>query len=465
MVMATQLHSQFPHTITTTTTTYYDSSHKRVKEWMEHGSFFRQQCNGHHSNIITCLKNGAILPTMVTRRGQVYRQNLNFSNSHQMQPSSRLFFEKQRRLKAIPVRALNQDSTGITPEAPQGNATLSSQSAPKVLQRVSVEKPINASYQHWNFLTEQLAASATFAFLLLQLPQIILNTKNLLAGNNAALFAVPWMGLLTGLLGNLSLLSYFAGKKEKGAMIVQAVGVLSTFLVQVQLAIGGAMPVPVFIATAIAVAFGYILNFLNYNNLLSIGLWRLWQDAITIGGVSVLPQVMWSTFDPYLPPSLLPGMIALVTASVLVLLDRMKRLPKQMESFMGGLAAWSATLLFMWGPVAQMWTNIVKPSNIQGLSVFTILLAMIGNSLLLPRALFTRDVMWFTGSSWGALLQGWGILLTMYIYNCISSSIFLGVSFALALWLGGMLVMDSKAYSLPSPANPLVDLFFGSRRT
>lgn len=47
-----------------------------------------------------------------------------------------------------------------------------------------------------------------------------------------------------------------------------------------------------------------------------------------------------------------------------------------------------------WRNVFQ-WTNYLNPSNIKGLSVYTILLAMIGNGLLLPRALFTRDLMWY----------------------------------------------------------------------
>lgn len=46
------------------------------------------------------------------------------------------------------------------------------------------------------------------------------------------------------------------------------------------------------------------------------------------------------------------------------------------------------------GCLGMQWTNYLNPANIKGLSVFTVLLAMIGNSLLLPRALFTRDLMW-----------------------------------------------------------------------
>lgn len=50
----------------------------------------------------------------------------------------------------------------------------------------------SSTYEFWDGLTEQLSGSATFAFLPLQLPQIILNYKNLSAGNAAALAAVPW---------------------------------------------------------------------------------------------------------------------------------------------------------------------------------------------------------------------------------------------------------------------------------
>ena len=70
----------------------------------------------------------------------------------------------------------------------------------------------------------------------------------------------------------------------------------------------------------------------------------------------------------------------------------------------------------MWMPIAQMvldfseiinlddscdfighsfqWTNYLSPENIRGLSPTTMLLAMIGNGLMIPRALFIRDLMW-----------------------------------------------------------------------
>lgn len=105
-------------------------------------------------------------------------------------------------------------------------------------------------------------------------------------------------GMLTSLLGNLSLLSYFAKKREKGAMVVQTLGVVSTFVVLVQLALAEAMPLPHFLATSVVVASGLLLNFTNYFGLLNAGIWRFWEDFITIGGLSVLPQVIPHSFPP-----------------------------------------------------------------------------------------------------------------------------------------------------------------------
>ncbi|KAG6544104.1 hypothetical protein Mapa_014521 [Marchantia paleacea] len=322
----------------------------------------------------------------------------------------------------------------------------------------------SSAFVKWDSTTARLADSATAAFLLLQLPQILLNTQNLVAGNYAALFAVPWMGQLTGLLGNLSLLSYFASKRERGAMVVQAVGVVSTLIVLLQLAIAGAMPPVAFAVTGTAVVVGLVLNFLNYVNKLSPSVWRLWGEVVSIGGVTVLPQVMWSTFEPYIPHSVLPGTMFGILAVTMIALDRLEKLPPKIRNVLGAVSAWTATLLFMWAPVAQWWTNYINPANIRGLSVFTVLLAMLGNSLLLPRALFTRDLMWFTGSSWGTMLQGWGILLSMYMCQVINDVTFWGVSAILALWLSSMLWNDSRAYHLGSPFKPLVELISGSRR-
>lgn len=102
-----------------------------------------------------------------------------------------------------------------------------------------------------------------------------------------------WQGMLTGLLGNLTLLSYFVKKKEKEAILVQTLGVVSIYVVISQLAIAGAMPLLQYIATSVVVALGLALNFLNYFQWLQDGIWQLWEDFITVGGLAVLPQVVY----------------------------------------------------------------------------------------------------------------------------------------------------------------------------
>lgn len=104
--------------------------------------------------------------------------------------------------------------------------------------------------------------------------------------------------MLTGLLGNLSLLSYFAKKREKEAAVVQTLGVISTYIVLAQLTMAEAMPMQYFVATSVIVTIGLILNCLYYFGKLSTTVWRLWEDFITIGGLSVLPQVISLLFFP-----------------------------------------------------------------------------------------------------------------------------------------------------------------------
>ncbi|KAG6518685.1 maltose excess protein 1-like, chloroplastic [Zingiber officinale] len=319
-----------------------------------------------------------------------------------------------------------------------------------------------SNYQEWESLTSRFAGAANIPFLLLQLPQIILNARNLLSGNNAALFAVPWLGMLTGLLGNLSLVSYFVEKKETEAVIVQSLGVVSTYVVIAQLTMAQAMPLPQFAATTVVVALGLVVNFLNYFGWVDGAIWNLWEDFITIGGLAVLPQVMWSTFVPFVPSSILPGVISFTLAAATVILARTGKLSEKATKLVGSLSGWTATLLFMWMPVAQMWTNYLNPDNIRGLSSFTMLLSMMGNGLMIPRALFIRDLMWFTGSTWASFLQGWGNLFCMYSLNTISREFFFGTTIGLLLWTGMALWRDSVAYGYNNPLRSIKELAFGS---
>ncbi|CAM8976551.1 unnamed protein product [Rhodiola kirilowii] len=348
------------------------------------------------------------------------------------------------RYRLSPVRAAESDSA-----YPIGDQE------PVKLKRDSLEQ--------WDSLTAKFSGAANLPFLLLQLPQIILNARNLMAGNKAALLAVPWLGMLTGLLGNLSLLSYFAKKKEAEAVVVQTLGVISTYIVLSQLAMAEAMPLSYFVVISAVIGSGLVLNFMNYFGFLNASIWGFWEDFITIGGLSVLPQVMWSTFVPYVPNSILPGTICLLAAVGTVVMARLGKLSEAGMKFYGGISGWTATLLFMWMPVSQMWTNFLNPSNIKGLSALSMLLAMTGNGLMLPRALFIRDLMWFTGSVWATVFYGWGNLLCMYICNTISREFFLAATTGLVAWIGLALWRDTAANGYNSPFRPLKELVSGPR--
>ncbi|KAG6714499.1 hypothetical protein I3842_05G205300 [Carya illinoinensis] len=333
---------------------------------------------------------------------------------------------------------------------------------PHPLHEGSVKYGGSKSFEQWDSLTAKFSGASNIPFLLLQMPQIILNARNLLAGNKTALLAVPWLGMFTGLLGNLSLLSYFTKKKENEVIVVQTLGVLSQYVVFAQLALAEAMPLPYFVVTSVVVAAGLVLNFMNYFEWLNPGLWRLWEDFITIGGLSALPQIMWSTFVPYIPNSILPGAIAFVIAVAAVIMARLGKLSEKGAKFVGAISGWTATLLFMWMPVSQVWTNFLNPDNIKGLSAFSMLLAMMGNGLMIPRALFIRDFMWFLGSSWASLFYGYGNILCLYCFKAISKEFFFAASTGLFLWIGMALWRDTVVYGYGSPLTSLKELVFGS---
>ncbi|XP_021899736.1 maltose excess protein 1, chloroplastic-like [Carica papaya] len=333
---------------------------------------------------------------------------------------------------------------------------------PHPLHQESVNLKSSKSYEQWDSWTAKFSGASNIPFLLLQLPQIILNARNLLAGNKTALLAVPWLGLFAGLLGNLSLLSYFVKKKENEVIVVQTLGVISAYVVFAQLAMAEAMPLTHFVMTSIVVAMGLIVNFIYYFGKLNAAIWQFWEDFITVGGLSFLPQIMWSTFVPYIPNSILPGAIAFVVSVAAVILARIGKLPEKGVKFLGGISGWTATLLFMWMPVTQMWTNFLYPHNIKGLSATSMLLAMIGNGLMIPRALFIRDFMWFLGSTWASLFFGYGNILWLYWFNCISREFFLAATVGLFSWIGMALWRDPVVHGYNSPLRSLKELVFGS---
>ena len=58
--------------------------------------------------------------------------------------------------------------------------------------------------------------------------------------------------------------------------------------------------------------------------------------------------------------------------------------------------------------------NFRDPGSLEGLSLGTLLLAILGNAMMVPRALLTQDRVWLTGTTW-ACLAGWGQILSLYL--------------------------------------------------
>lgn len=104
------------------------------------------------------------------------------------------------------------------------------------------------------------------------------------------------------------------------------------------------------------------------------------------------------------PPHAWRAAIALVGA------DAMRLLRGALLEVWARVSAWSATLLFCCQPIAQLAACFAAPAAAASLNVSTVCLGMVGNGLMLPRALLTRDPIWIVGTVWGTLAMGWASL-------------------------------------------------------
>ncbi|KAL1543738.1 maltose excess protein 1-like, chloroplastic isoform X2 [Salvia divinorum] len=102
-------------------------------------------------------------------------------------------------------------------------------------------------------------------------------TREPLRGMNSAHLAVPWLGMLTGLLGNLS---YFIKKRERVYPYTW-----SSYS-------GLWLKLCLFLILRIAATStsGVIINSMKHFNLVNNGIWKSWEEYMTIAGLSALPQ-------------------------------------------------------------------------------------------------------------------------------------------------------------------------------
>ena len=308
------------------------------------------------------------------------------------------------------------------------------------LRQGRLKKFFSASWDAW---TQRLTDFAAIPFTLLQIPQIIQNVGNLRHGNSQALANLPWMGYSTGILGNMLLLSYFVSMKERSAARVQAIGVITSALVVGQIFWAGFMPAEAFFAIMPAIVGGLALNFLNMMGKLPAKVWSGWSKAGGLLGFVALPQVLWSSFAPAAAASFVPAaMAAFIPAAVvsfapaiaaaavglaIIYLDSKDKLPAPVKKVWNSISGKTATALFMYGPIAQLLSNHANPAGMAGISVLTLLLAMAGNLVMLPRAMrvgMGGDWTWFTGSAWGVALGGWAVMLGMFSAGLVPAALF-----------------------------------------
>jgi hypothetical protein len=81
------------------------------------------------------------------------------------------------------------------------------------------------------------------------------------------------------------------GTSDRVVMAMHGVGMVCTVIVLVQLA-GGARGLPVFVTVVTGLAIVGRVLFVNRCSSLGPGLQQLWHEAMSIGGVSLVPQVI-----------------------------------------------------------------------------------------------------------------------------------------------------------------------------
>ncbi|KAG1666580.1 hypothetical protein FOA52_000547 [Chlamydomonas sp. UWO 241] len=267
----------------------------------------------------------------------------------------------------------------------------------------------------------------------------------MMGGNAAALSIISWEGYLSGLLGNMLMLTHFAGRGERSAVNVQHVGIINNMLVLGLVAAARFMPLPAFVATSALVATAVLMCTGRIAGLGSglplpesgggLSAWSSWQLAIGVAGLALIPQV---AANMLLHGQLGAGPMAtgLTLGAVWAAVQmRSEETQRQLAGVAEQLPGWAATLLFALSPLPQLVRNFAEPGSLEGLSLGTMLLALTGNALMLPRALFTRDRVWIVGASWGCI-AGWGQLLSMRIGGYLATAPFAVITLVLLAYVG-----------------------------
>lgn len=182
--------------------------------------------------------------------------------------------------------------------------------------------------------------------------------------------------------------------RDTVAMALNGVGVVSTLITLVQLAVTRGLPVLITGVTGLAVVSRLV--FLNRCSTISPQFSKLWKEAMQIGGFSLMPQAMQAIFRPYLsdfgfiPNGTYTGTFALI----MILLARYRRLPTKATRFFEVLSAGVPAVLVLWAPIVQLWTSCWSPANADLVQICTGLLAILSNCASLPLTQSKHQTLW-----------------------------------------------------------------------
>jgi len=284
---------------------------------------------------------------------------------------------------------------------------------------------------------------STFAYPPLQVPQIV---KNFQAKDRTELAGLAWQGYVTGALGNLLLCTYFTSKKEWAAVRVQAIGAITNFAVVVQIWLAGYCPQVAFFVFATIIAVGLVIPLLRIVRCLPARGFSLWQEVTTAIGMGALLSLIGSTIVP--DNNWVLGGTGL--AGVLMMLALLLLRPPRLVPVLGRLSGWLATYLFMFMPVPQVINNLLHHEKASSFAIGFAVLAAIGNGLCTARALFIKDLVWFTGSIWGTLVGGWLSALSVYFAGYLRVLPFILYSVGLFGYLALMVALNGHALREPA---------------
>ncbi|KAL6761626.1 maltose exporter-like protein [Haematococcus lacustris] len=331
----------------------------------------------------------------------------------------------------------------------------------------------------WEQLTDRMVSFASVPFSILVLPQVLQNMKNMASGNSAALGCISWEGYTSALMGNTLMCSHFANRGERSAVNVQLIGIINNMMVLLQVALAEFMPTQVFAVVTVLVLVAVAMSLARLTStsqtptstgsqgaaaqpskapqgsglgLQQLDRWTAWQLVSGVAGLAMVPQVLYNITVPG-AASFLPGCLALLIISALVALQLQRGAG---HAFIQQLPGWASTLLFALSPLPQLVRNFLEPQSLQGLSVGTMLLALAGNMLMVPRALLVQDRVWLAGTSW-ACVAGWGQLLSMalrqspatgaqYLHPAVFGAVSCGLG-AYAMWVASNNRRGSTALS------------------